>query len=456
MNHHSLPTTIVLLMLLLALTGCVTPTPAQSGGAPTPDVGASTPGSGAPTPGVTAPPGVFATDAFSIGYPEGWAAASCAGASVPLGHDRDLGAEPRACLSPTRDRGTHCMVLFKGAEDVVALDAAIDKIYRDGADRAWHIESEQQVTVDGRLSRQVVYRKPHGEPYYAVRDVWVPAEGGAYVVTCLTYASSFRTVNGEKVALEDLYAPAFDSILRSFDIKGEAPPSTAQATGEAGATAEPTSASTEEAAPPPTPTGVTGGTPAAPACRFLASGGDPIAGWYWLRDSAYRDEGVWECTGLPVDAPLPITLTALVTNRASGGSGYSAPVRVTVTDPAGGPEWAAQVYLQNPEPIQNPQNSHGAGYPTTGYFVLPASYLGPGGTLQLRRRAAGVRAIPRGRSTGRACTSTRRSRPAPTERWDLSLPVGHGCGIVPPAVTGNGALRDCSPACRPSWRSISW
>jgi hypothetical protein len=65
-------------------------------------------------------------------------------------------------------------------------------------------------------------------------------------------------------------------------------------------------------------------------------------------------------------------------------SPYSAPVRLTVVNPAGGPDWTAQLYLQNPAPARNPENSRGAGYPTTDYFVLPADYLGPGGALRLR------------------------------------------------------------------------
>jgi hypothetical protein len=371
MYRNSLPIAIVSFALLLALAGCVGVVSTPVGAGPTP-VGASD-------------FGAFSTDSFSISYPEGWGAALCPSA-VPVGHDRDLGAEALACLSTDEARGTSCVVFFKGAREPAELSAAYDKIYRDGIEnRAWRIDSEQNITVSGRQAREIVFKKPHGEPTYAMRDVWLPAQGGAYIVTCLTYASSYRTVNGQQVALEDLYAPAFDSIIGSFAIKGESLPTpTGQETRIAGATVEPTAAATPGVGPEPISGEVAEGEQAVPACRFAASGSGPIAGWTWLRDGEYRDEARWECAGLPAAAPLPVTLTTLVTNRADGGSGYSAPVRVTVEDPAGGPDWTAQVYLQNPAPAQKPENSHGAGYPTTGYFVLPASYVGPGGALGLR------------------------------------------------------------------------
>ena len=370
MNHSPLPIACVLFAFLLALTGCAVSTPTPNGGEPTPANAGSA--------------GTFTTGAFAISYPEGWAAKPCEGPSVPVVHAGDLGAEALACFSASEAGSASCIVSFKGAGDPAEIDAAYVQIYREGsANHYWRVSSMQPVTIDGRASREVIFKKPHGEPYYAMRDVWVPAEGGAYIVTCLTYASSFRQVNGKQVALEDLYAPAFESITRSFHIKGEAAPP-AQATVTVGATAEPTAPATAEGTAEPTPGKVTEEMPDVPACRFVASASGQAAGWYWLRDEAYRDRGLWECTGLPVGAPLPITLAALVTNRADGGSGYSAPVRVIAGHPAGGPEWSAQVYLQNPVPVQNPENSHGAGYPTTGYFMLPADYVGAGGTLLLQ------------------------------------------------------------------------
>ena len=143
-------------------------------------------------------------------------------------------------------------------------------------------------------------------------------------------------------------------------------------------------------------------------------------------------------------APLPITLTTLVTNRADGGSGYSAPVRVTARPRRAGPSGRLRSIWQNPAPTQNPANSHGAGYPTTGYFVLPADYVGAGRRPPAADRAA--RAEPTmWPSSGRACTLMRRGRPAPTPRRVLSLPAGRGCGIAPMTAMGNGVFAGLQP-----------
>ena len=357
---------------------------ACGGGPATPRSVTPNPNAPASTPPAQQTGATFTTDAFSIQYPPGWTAGPCSGGSVSVAHATQLGGKALACLSTNEDRGTACTVSFRGSRDSAEIDAAYETVYQEGtANHAWRVDSKQPVTVDGRQSREVIFQKPHGEPYYAVRDVWVPVNDGVYLLTCLTYANSYRRINGARVALEDLYAPAFDTIIQGFHSTGEASPtSTALA---ANATVTPGSLPlTKPVTPQATPTATGKGGSRGPVCRFTPPAGAPVAGWYWLRDSNYRDEARWECTGLPADAPLPITFTALVTNRSDGGSGYSTPVRVTASHPAGGPEWTAQVYLQNPAAPPNPENSRGAGYPTTGYFALPADYLGAGGTLQLR------------------------------------------------------------------------
>jgi hypothetical protein len=57
---------------------------------------------------------------------------------------------------------------------------------------------------------------------------------------------------------------------------------------------------------------------------------------------------------------------------------------VTYTNPTDNSSQTIQVYLQNPLPEHSPADSHGVGYPTTGYLVIPRSYLGAGGTLRIR------------------------------------------------------------------------
>jgi hypothetical protein len=118
-------------------------------------------------------------------------------------------------------------------------------------------------------------------------------------------------------------------------------------------------------------------------CRFSV-GGNYISGWYWLRDEAYAASGQWDCRGLPVDQDLTISLKTLVTNQADGGSGYSAPVKITFTNPTSQQSQTVQVYLQNLLAEQSPANSGGVGYPTTGYFVIPKTYLDANGGLAVK------------------------------------------------------------------------
>jgi hypothetical protein len=133
------------------------------------------------------------------------------------------------------------------------------------------------------------------------------------------------------------------------------------------------------AAIPPEPASETSSGP----CRFT-SNGNVNSGWYWLRDADYAGYGEWDCQGIATDQDVTISLQAPVTNQTSGGSGYSSPVKVTYTNPTDNQSQTVQVFLQNPFPEQSPADSHGFGYPTTGYLVVPRAYLGTGGTLRIR------------------------------------------------------------------------
>ena len=121
-------------------------------------------------------------------------------------------------------------------------------------------------------------------------------------------------------------------------------------------------------------------------CNFGAAGSN-ISGWYWLRDDNYAAVGQWDCRGLPTGRDLTIYLATLVTNKAGGGSGYSSPVKITYINPTSHLTQTIQVYLQNQFAEQVPANSQGAGYPTTGYFVIPKAYIDSTGGLfvQLER-----------------------------------------------------------------------
>ena len=118
-------------------------------------------------------------------------------------------------------------------------------------------------------------------------------------------------------------------------------------------------------------------------CTF-GSDGIFVSGWYWLRDNIYAARGQWDCRGLPTGHSLPVSLTTLVTNGSDGGSGYSSPVRLTYSNPTSHLSQTIQVYLQNQLAEQSPANSRGAGYATTGYFVVPQEYIDANGGLSVQ------------------------------------------------------------------------
>jgi hypothetical protein len=118
-------------------------------------------------------------------------------------------------------------------------------------------------------------------------------------------------------------------------------------------------------------------------CAFNASG-STISGWYWLRDDPYAASGQWDCRGLPTGQDLKVGLATLVTNKANGGSGYNSPVKITYSNPTSEISQTIQVYLQNQLAEQSPGNSQGAGYPTTGYFVIPKAYIDTNGGLVVK------------------------------------------------------------------------
>jgi hypothetical protein len=53
-----------------------------------------------------------------------------------------------------------------------------------------------------------MYRKPHGEPWYQVREVWLQKNGKIYVISCWAFPSSFEANQ-----------PAFNLIVDSFRVK---------------------------------------------------------------------------------------------------------------------------------------------------------------------------------------------------------------------------------------------
>ena len=62
---------------------------------------------------------------------------------------------------------------------------------------------------------------------------------------------------------------------------------------------------------------------AAPEVTFHTTG-DPISGWWWLRDAGGQDTATWEFRGVPTDATITLDFELLATDSVNGGPGVDA------------------------------------------------------------------------------------------------------------------------------------
>jgi len=114
------------------------------------------------------------------------------------------------------------------------------------------------------------------------------------------------------------------------------------------------------------------------------SNGDLIQGWYWIRDRGLEQYAEWTFTNVPPGTDdIVIEITALATDRASGGRGFSARFRLLYGFPGSGPMGGVfevmEVTLLNVSPPDDP-----VGYTCKGKVSIPRSALYSGSRLFLR------------------------------------------------------------------------
>jgi hypothetical protein len=100
-----------------------------------------------------------------------------------------------------------------------------------------------------------------------------------------------------------------------------------------------------------------------------------IQGWYWLRDSALKNYAEWTFENIPPgNSDLTLDITALATNRASGGSGFPARFRLIFGFPGsgsmGGVFQTAEITLPNVSPPNDP-----VGYTCHGLITIPRDFI---------------------------------------------------------------------------------
>ena len=119
----------------------------------------------------------------------------------------------------------------------------------------------------------------------------------------------------------------------------------------------------------------------------FTSTGTLIAGWYWLRDSGLTDQATWKFSDLPTTKGVAkgnrvyLRFSSLVTNKASGGSGYNATVWVSYVG-AKGKTNKRLVTLRNLHPeIVDARDTSGWGYEAYGYLAVPVATIPTSGDL---------------------------------------------------------------------------
>lgn len=104
------------------------------------------------------------------------------------------------------------------------------------------------------------------------------------------------------------------------------------------------------------------------------SNGDPIAGWYWLRDPSLQQYAEWTFRNIPPGHTLRLEITALATDRMNGAEGFDARFLILYGFPGsgnrGGVLQAEVVSLPNTSPPDDP-----VGYTCRGTITIDRSFM---------------------------------------------------------------------------------
>ena len=114
------------------------------------------------------------------------------------------------------------------------------------------------------------------------------------------------------------------------------------------------------------------------------SNGNLIQGWYWLRDPNCQDYMEWTFNNVPPgNTDLILDMTALATNRSSGGKGFPAKFRLIYGFPGsgqmGGVFRTAEITLTNVSPPNDP-----VGYTCHDIINVPRDFVSGASTFFFR------------------------------------------------------------------------
>jgi PsbP-like protein len=163
----------------------------------------------------------FDNSEFSFDYPGTWQPfddfwPSAYGVPYKVVRDPALDAEqltgvlvPASSLMPPQRRvyWTSVRIETKVLPAGDSLQEVYKRTYSQGYPKSDSI-SDRTLSVNGVTALEKIYRKPLGEPWYQVREVWLQKNGKIYIISCWAFPSSFEARQ-----------PAFNLIVDSFRVK---------------------------------------------------------------------------------------------------------------------------------------------------------------------------------------------------------------------------------------------
>ena len=157
----------------------------------------------------------FENDDFSLKYPSDWRTPKeIFGFESKTKHDPDLEADiiftiTNATKSSFGEKYTAwCSVLTRENSSAQSVAEIITKSYSILKNYQNPEISLRDVAVNGLSAVEKIYRRPRGEPWYQVRDLWLQQGSRIFIISCWSYPSSFEK--------NQMY---FDEIIASFIIK---------------------------------------------------------------------------------------------------------------------------------------------------------------------------------------------------------------------------------------------
>jgi hypothetical protein len=155
----------------------------------------------------------FENDEISFDYPEGWQTLSelwpeyQPGHDVYLDADQLIGVADPASSTPWEKYTTSVSVERREMPSGSSLQDVFEQAYLKNADLVVAV-SEGTAVVDGVTAYEKVFKRPHGEPWFQIRDLWLEEGGKIYILSCWALPDHFDEAQAD-----------FDAIVGSFHVK---------------------------------------------------------------------------------------------------------------------------------------------------------------------------------------------------------------------------------------------